>query len=213
MSRKLTLTYFLYICQERNYIIYMPGDNKNDIQQLWDAFLKGDDKAFAAIYFTYAPRLLGYGRKLTSHSALLYDAIQDVFLDIYQKKGKEHRPVANPAAYLFAALRNIILKKKLEEQKMATVQLREEDQNGFDVEYSPQDLMISHEISEENRNRLRQAIGTLSPSLKEIIFLKFEEDFSYDEIARVMYITVESARKQLYRALSSLRKTIDNIDN
>jgi RNA polymerase sigma factor (sigma-70 family) len=80
----------------------------------------------------------------------------------------------------------------------------------FNIEYSFQDQLINMEISEEKRVRLQQAIITLSPGQKEIIYLKFEQELEYPEIAHLMNITIESARKQLYRVLLSLRHILDN---
>jgi DNA-directed RNA polymerase specialized sigma24 family protein len=78
------------------------------------------------------------------------------------------------------------------------------------VDYSFEDQWISNEISEETRAKLQQAIQNLTPGQKEIIYLKFEEGLGYHEIAGMLGITQESARKQLYRALLSLRHIIGN---
>ena len=78
----------------------------------------------------------------------------------------------------------------------------------FNVEYSYQDKLIEDEISQELKHLLQAATKKLPPKQKEIIYLKFEEEMSYPEISEIMAISVESARKLLYRALLSLRKEI-----
>jgi len=177
---------------------------------LWNSFLDGDDEAFVAVYYVFVNALLSYGKKLTGDRELIHDAVQDIFMDLYQKRSKKHIPICNLKAYLFIALKNAILKKILQyrifDDKVVDDHLLDE----FNIEYSFQDQLISREISEEKRQRLQNAIVTLSPKQKEIIYLKFEEELEYTEIARLMKITVESARKQLYRALLSLRQIIDN---
>lgn len=65
------------------------------------------------------------------------------------------------------------------------------------------------EISEEITQKIRIAINTLSSKQKEIIYLKFEEELEYADIARILNISIDSARTQLYRAIKSLRKLLD----
>jgi RNA polymerase sigma factor (sigma-70 family) len=49
-------------------------------------------------------------------------------------------------------------------------------------------------------------INTLPPRQKEIIFLRFYEGLSYDEIADIMSISINSAYKLLYKALENLQQ-------
>ena len=48
-------------------------------------------------------------------------------------------------------------------------------------------------------------LGSLSTQQREMIYLKFYEDFSYEQIADIMGITVKSSYKLLYKALDKLR--------
>jgi len=183
-----------------------PGDTKI----LWNSFLEGDDKAFIAIYYLFINVLLLYGKKLTNDRELIHDAIQEIFIDLYQKRGKKHTPISNLKAYLLIALKNAVLKKILQNRIYDDKEADDHLFDEFNIEYSFQDQLINREISEEKHQRLQKAIVTLSAKQKEIIYLKFEEGLQYPEIASLMNITVESARKQLYRALLSLRQILDN---
>ena len=44
---------------------------------------------------------------------------------------------------------------------------------------------------------------------KEIVYLKFEEELDYKDIAQIMGISVESARKSMHRAIRALRHVLD----
>lgn len=188
----------------------MPGKIESDINTLWETFLRGDDKAFAGIYYAFINPLLGYGKKLTLDTGTLQDSIQEVFMDLYQKRNKPHSPILNLKSYLFIALKNNLLKKSIQNRKFEAKEVDDRVIGEFNIEYNFLDQQIIREISEEKRLRLQRAIVSLSSGQKEIIYLKFEEELGYKEIAILMDITVESARKQLYRALLSLRETIDN---
>lgn len=86
-----------------------------------------------------------------------------------------------------------------------------EDENSelFHTEYLFQHQNFGFELSDELLKKLQQNINNLPSRQKEIIYLKFEEEMEYPEIAFILNISVESARKLLYRALVTLRKTID----
>jgi len=188
----------------------MAVNNSCDANILWNSFLDGDDKAFVAVYYFFINALLSYGKKLTSDRELIHDAVQEIFMDLYQKRSKKHIPIGNLKAYLFIALKNAILQKILQNRIYNDKVVDDYLLYEFNIEYSFQDQLISREISEEKHHRLQNAIVTLSSKQKEIIYLKFEEELEYTKIARLMKITVESARKQLYRALFSLRQILDN---
>jgi RNA polymerase sigma factor (sigma-70 family) len=118
--------------------------------------------------------------------------------------------IENLKSYLFIALKNNLLKKIIKRKKaeLSSIDTVPHELQ-FKVEYSFQDQWIQSEIAEEAKQKLRAAIDNLSPRQKEIIFLKFDEGLDYPEIAKLLEITIESARKQLYRAIKSLRQTID----
>jgi len=202
---------FFYIWSLIIFSFSKMNDSLTDhIQLLWQSFLKGDDRSFAAIYQHFAPGLLSYGCKFNIETEIVKDALQEVFTDLYLKRDHVHVDIDNLKGYLFTALKNNLLKKILKRKKKGidTIQATKPELR-FEVEYSFQEQLIQLEISKETTKKLHQAIEALSSKQKEIIFLKFEEELDYREIAGILNITVESARKQLYRALKSLRELLD----
>jgi len=202
---------FFYIWAFIIFSFSKMNDSLTDpIQLLWQSFLKGDDRSFAAIYQHFGQSLLSYGCKFNVEREMVKDALQEIFTDLYLKRDHLHVNIDNLKGYLFTALKNNLLKKILKKKKTgfdaietAKPELR------FEIEYSFQEQLIQMEISKETTKKLHQAIEALSSKQKEIIFLKFEEELDYREIAGILNITVESARKQLYRALKSLRELLD----
>lgn len=181
------------------------------IKLLWRSFLKGDDRSFAAIYHHFAPGLFSYGSKFNIDKEIVRDALQEVFTDLYLKRDHVHADIDNLKGYLFTALKNNLL-KKIQKRKKTGLETLEtaKAEVRFQTEYSFQEQLIQMEITTEIRGRLHQAIESLSSGQKEIIFLRFEEELEYSEIAGILNITVESVRKQLYRAIKSLRELLDS---
>lgn len=185
-------------------------DQKN-LDFLWHSFLNGDDKVFSVIYQQHIDRLLSYGNKLCPHKEWIHDSVQEVYLDLFLKRKKlGGKKIENLKAYLFVAFRNKLYKKMIKERKFQTLRLNGElEHDLFQTEYNIQNQIIDFELSRETKDALVKAVSALPSKQKEIIYLKFEEGLEYSEISEILKISIESARKLVYRALISLRKTLD----
>lgn len=188
----------------------MSESNKTNLNFLWKSFLKGDDKSFSLIYQQHIDGLFLYGSKLCTDRELVRDCIQEIFVDLFLKRKKMSREIVNLKSYLFVSLRNCILKKVGKTRKLDSVVGNDNENSGpFYTEYNFLDKYMDMEISNEIKEKLQCNINNLPSRQKEIIYLKFEEEMDYPEIAPILKISVESARKLFYRALLTLRKTID----
>jgi DNA-directed RNA polymerase specialized sigma24 family protein len=84
---------------------------------LWNDFLEGDDKSFALLYTLYINRLLSYGYKICPVRELVHDSVQEVFLDLFLKRGKTHHAISDLKGYLFASLKHSIMKKLVRQNR------------------------------------------------------------------------------------------------
>lgn len=188
----------------------MSDNERKSIDLLWSSFLNGDDKGFSVIYQLHINRLLSYGYKLCPDREWVHDSIQEVFLDLFLRRKKQDRHIKNLKAWLFVAIRNSLVKKMVKSRKFEPIVTDgEQEFIFFNTEYTIQEQLIDFEGSGELKEKLNAAVNNLPPKQKEIIYLKFEEELDYPEISAIMEISIESARKLMYRALLSLRKIVD----
>ena len=54
------------------------------------------------------------------------------------------------------------------------------------------------------------ALLQLPAKQKEAIYLRFNQSLEYEEVAEILHISVESVRKQVYRAVKTLREILGN---
>ncbi|MCB9290490.1 MAG: RNA polymerase sigma factor [Lewinellaceae bacterium] len=173
-------------------------------QAIWQAYIKGDDNAFENLYKAYASRLFIYGCNLTSDEALVKDAIQEIFLKLYQKD-KSLIDIHNIRSYLFVALRNHVRKSlhvrrnQFRHQKAyQELQPRSE----FSLPVSPEETSPS---SDEFMATLKTEVDQLPGRQREVICLKFFEGFDYHEITSIMAISYQVARNYVSRGMKRLR--------
>jgi RNA polymerase sigma factor (sigma-70 family) len=187
----------------------MPDSTNKNIDFLWRSFLKGDDKSFSLIYRQHIEGLFSYGINLCAEREVVKDCIQEIFIDLFQKRKKISIQIRNLKSYLFVALRNCIVKKISLKRKHDLLDIQNEDQElKFQIEYCFRNNLIEPELSDEIKNKLHAAINNLPDRQKEIIYLKFEEEMDYPHIAEILKISIESARKLMYRSLISLKKIV-----
>lgn len=186
----------------------MGVENKEYWRLIWLQFKDGDKEAFAIFYNLHIDRLYQYGLKVSNDEDTIKDAIQEVFLDLYLKRASNQTTPENLKFYLLLALKRNLIKKLKTKRRFDGGEISEGKYSELD--FSPEYQMIEMEQDEETRRKVVEALNKLPGRQKEIIYLRFNEAMDYPAIANLLGITIESVRKQVYRALKTVRELLDN---
>lgn len=181
-----------------------------DDKLLWISFKKGSESAFITIYKTYFAILYQYGFQFTKDKGLIKDAIQDLFIELRQKRNTLSN-TTSIKLYLYKCIKRKILRLK---EGAINNMISHQDLDGynFEINFSVEHLLIVKQLSEEWTKRLNQAIVKLTKRQKEAIYYYFYEDLSYREVMEMMALdNIKSARNLIYKGLSNLKK-ITQID-
>jgi RNA polymerase sigma factor (sigma-70 family) len=177
--------------------------------EVWQALKEGDQNAYSRIYETYFDRLYNYGFKFTKDRVLVEDAIQDLFVKIWQNRSGLSVP-ASVTNYLYKSLRSVLF-NKLTRGGEALRQNVGLDDYHFEVVPSPEaDLIQNHALC-DRREQLQKALVELTPRQREAIFLKFYEGLSYEEVAGIMAVSVKAVYKIIARALLVLKGSLNKV--
>jgi RNA polymerase sigma factor (sigma-70 family) len=171
-------------------------------QLLWQNFLQGNKEALSAIFLQVHDDLYWYGMKLSGDENLVEDCIQDLFLRLWKNRSNL-KPVENLKPYLFKSFRNHVI-DSLELQR-PVVSIEIDFEHPFEIIYSPEDFLISQQVSEENRAKVIEALNELSARQREAIYLRYFEELDFETIAVVMDMNIQSVRNTLHRGMQSLR--------
>ena len=181
---------------------------------LWLAFREGSESAFDLIYGKQFPVLFNYGYRLCQDEELVKDCIQNLFVEIWQKR-HQIKKVYSLKHYFIKIMRRKVFKELKIRQKTDT------EQFSLEINEYRLDCLISclseqnleNEISVVTSRRLQCAVANLSARKKEAILLKFYENLTYAEISEVMDLReTKYARQLVYRALDELKKYITVIE-
>ncbi|MFH5834038.1 RNA polymerase sigma factor [Halalkalibaculum sp. DA384] len=175
---------------------------------IWSEFVNGNNqkKSYKDLFDAYYDGLYGYGTKICQRPEVVKDCIQDLFQNVWERRGElDH--IDSPNVYLFVSLRRKILKKLKKNKKIGD--LSELDPNIF-IEFSREDLIITDEIKHKNKDKLQKALNKLPERQKEVILLHFFNGMSYGEIEEILSINRQSVYNHIYRAMETLRSLLDN---
>ena len=186
----------------------MTTKKRNSDQIIWENFLCGDDEAYTYIYREYSQALYAYGMHFTSDKGLVEDCIQDVFIKIFQNR-RHLQSTDNIKLYLFIALKNKLFNIFRKDIKYSQIDSLEPV---FAAEYTSEDEIIENEREQFLNEKMIRMLEVLSPRQKEIIYYRFVEGLSYEEICQIMDMNYQSTQNLIQRSLKKLRTTFSQAE-
>ncbi|MDX9882504.1 MAG: sigma-70 family RNA polymerase sigma factor [Prolixibacteraceae bacterium] len=173
-------------------------------KDIWIRFKNGNIRAFELIYGEHVDFLYSYGTKMTSDTELVEDAVQDLFLYLLSRKDKLSVP-DSLRFYLLKAFKRILLEKISKER----LWMKDKDNSFPPFDYTIEfDSSSSFNEKEKKIELIEELVEQLDSRKKEVIFLRFYSGLSYDDIGNIVGIQPSSAKKMVYRTISSFREIL-----
>lgn len=176
----------------------MPSDPK----ELVEAAKKGDKDAFGEIYRLFISRIYRFIYYLVYDESLAEDITQDTFIKAWKSLPRFSLEKGTMQAYLFTIARNLVIDNQ---RKKRNISLTEAVASDFET---GENLEKSY-LKEEERGLVREALSSLDASEKQIVILRYFEEFSYAEIAGVVGKNEGAIRVGVHRALAKLKDYLE----
>lgn len=174
------------------------------LEKLSDAELArlavSDDIAFEYLVYRYQGFIRSMVFSLTSSRDEGEDLFQESLWKLYNSLGT-YKPEYDFKPWLRKVILTTFLNMKRKERKMISID--ELSDKGIDLKSED----ISHGRL-ELESALEEALSSLSKETRVIVYLRFKEGLTHEEIARELGMKVEAVRKRFSRALSVLRKVM-----
>src|SRR5690625_264366 len=172
--------------------------------QLWKRLREGDRIAFEEIFRRYYQDLYRFAVNFCGSSQLAEDQIQELFLKIWQRRESLADDVQAIRPYLWISLR----RELIDEKRRVTRILTHPDHSADEFSLSIEEFIIRSEGKELQKRHLERAMEILTPRQQEVLFLKYHEGMTYDEIEEIMSISYQAARNYLSQALRTIREEV-----
>jgi RNA polymerase sigma-70 factor, ECF subfamily len=160
----------------------------------------------------YQHRLLRYLLYLTGNREMAEDLFQEVWMRVLTRGG-QFNGKARFETWLFTIARNLVIDHK---RKRTMASLDELVETG-----SEEDRPINIEVADnhptpfdrfssiEDREHIAAALLQLDTLYREVLVLRFHEEMTLDEIAKVTQAPLSTVKSRLYRGLAAIKPKLE----
>jgi len=178
-----------------------------DAQRLIAAAQDGDREAFGELYRVYRDRVFRYIYYRVSTRALAEDLTSETFIRALRHITTFSWQGCDFVAWLFTISRNLVadyFKSSRHRMEVSTGEMLDSDE----VEASPEESVLEHLSNEA----LLNAVHRLTDGQRECIKLRFLEQLTVAETARVMDLSEGAVKTLQYRAVRTLGRALKKDD-
>jgi RNA polymerase sigma-70 factor (ECF subfamily) len=162
----------------------------------------GDEAACREIVIRYERPIFNLIARMVHDRSLAEDLSQETFLKAFTRLGlyDARYKLSN---WLFKIAHNTVI-DHLRQRRPATVSLEESSPAERDAAQLRADAAVRDPFEKLAQAELAQVLGravaALRPEYRQVVILRYHEDFSHEEIADVMAIPVGTVKSYLHRA-------------
>jgi RNA polymerase sigma-70 factor, ECF subfamily len=177
------------------------GDEPGDLE-LIARWRSGDERAATELVARHAPALARFAAA-SGAGADVEELVQDTFVRAFGAIDT-FRGESSFRTWLFTIERRLLLDRR-----------RSERRRGPEVELDERHVATAHDaldsvVAAESQQRLRVAVGRLSPTQREVFTLRVAEGLSYKEIAGAVGTTEGAARVHYHNAMRAIKEFLDD---
>jgi len=177
---------------------------------------KEDRAAFEELVLKYQKKVINTIYRYTGNPGVAEELAQDVFVRVF-RAAKKYRPEARFSTWLFTIVRNVCANYRTREGKHD----RQMDSEASPLLAGPaQQNPESDYQRKEVQQKIQQAIAELPESLRMPLVLNHFSQMQYDEIARVLDLSLAAVKVRIHRArmalvekLSALNPYVETTDD
>ncbi len=166
----------------------MPSD-----QELIKLINQGDSNAFETLYLRYRDWVFNLAWRFTANHEDSGDVLQETFSYLL-RKFPGFTLTANLKTFLYPVVKHLAINIQTKNKRFTG--------NEQLLDSLP---AATETIIDEARTELARGLKKLSDQQKEIVLLRFVDNFSLEEIAQTLDIAIGTVKSRLHRALETLR--------
>lgn len=187
----------------------MSDSNRDNL--LIEQCLKGQQSSFSELIDKYKNLVFNLAYRMTYNLQDAEDISQEVFIRVY-KSLSNFNPRYKFSTWLYQVTLNFC-RDRFRKGKIPSVSLdaplNKDDQKDLsslipDNENDPEEIFI--EV--EQTNFINTLISSLPPKYREVIVLRHLRDLSYEEMSKILNISLGSVKTRLFRARELLKNKL-----
>lgn len=188
------------------------GFKKLSDAQLLEEYSKGREQAFRELVSRYKNSLYAFLKRFLNKRDMIEDVFQETFLQLYTSRDSfnPERPL-RPWLFTIAANKaKDALRKQQRSSAVPIGTISDGEQASFDDvlnslssdETRPYESLERGEVAE----RVREVVGNMPESAREILILAYFNKFSYKQMAQILSIPIGTVKSRLHTAVNRFAK-------
>jgi RNA polymerase sigma-70 factor, ECF subfamily len=181
--------------------VALTTDERTDLDLIarWKA---GDQRAATLLVERHAASLARFASSMGARGDV-EEVVQDTFVRAFASIDS-FRGDSSLRTWLFTIARRLLLdRRRADRRRGEQVEVHEND---VATEYDSLDAVVA----DETQQRLKTAMGRLSPTQREVFTLRVGEGMSYKEIADAVGTTEGAARVHYHNAMRTIKEFLDD---
>jgi RNA polymerase sigma-70 factor (ECF subfamily) len=164
-----------------------------------------DAQLLDELILQYQHRLLRYLLYLTGNREIAEDLFQETWMRVLMR-GAQFNGNSRFDTWLFTIARNLVIDLRRRRSMASLEEMFEagDEERPFEV-VSQDKTPFEHLATLENGTLVADALLTLDPLHREVLVLRFHEEMSLEEIARMTRAPLSTVKSRLYRGLAALK--------
>jgi RNA polymerase sigma-70 factor (ECF subfamily) len=156
-------------------------------------------QALVELYEHHSPRLYRYAYRLLGNADLAEECVAETFSRFLKVLYRTGTQPENVQAYLFRSAHNWIM-----DQYRVSEPEELDPEKHVDTLANPA-MVVTKELDSE---RVRRALLQLTDEQRQVITLRFLEDWPHDQVAATIGKSIEATRTIQHRAINALRRLL-----
>ena len=169
-------------------------------REIVQAILSGDKEQYALIVREYQETVSNICYRLVGNKLDIDEVTQQVFVELYTALPR-FRHESRLSTFIYRITVNVVSKMIKHTSRFVQYDIGQENTN-TDYQHSREEQLMK----EEQHQRLHQAIGQLKHEQRTALVLYAFNDFSYNDIADVMQVSLSKVESLIFRAKKNLQK-------
>ncbi|MCB2178686.1 sigma-70 family RNA polymerase sigma factor [bacterium] len=160
---------------------------------------KGDDLAFARLVEVYQKPVYNLCYRMLGNAGDAEDAAQETFIRAY-KAIRRYDPERKFSTWLLSIASNYCIDQH-RRRKLPTFSYDALDSPNIPSKSAGMESML---VQDEHQARVTALLETLKPKDKAVIVMRYWHEYSYEEIAEALSMSVSAVKSRLHRARKEL---------
>ena len=176
-----------------------------DDNELLERARRLDQQALGEIHDRYYSEVYRYIRYRLAHEQLCEDITSEVFLRFLDALNRKGGPNTNLRGWLIGTASHMVNDHLRGKYRRTMENIDETAENLLIDDHHPEELMdVGQEALE-----VREAFDQLTSDQQHVLALRFGQELSLEETARIVGKTITAVKALQFRALASLRRLLE----